>query len=83
MSSSYPEKPRHLRLDEELPRDGWPARRAGPLKTPSSADGDAYLDFLEDIGAFSKSKGAAKVFDDVFRLPGCDEDIPDPQESEG
>jgi hypothetical protein len=53
------------------------------LKTPSSADGDAYLDFLEDIGAFSKSKGAAKVFDGVFRLPGCDEDIPDPQESEG
>ncbi|SHE33520.1 hypothetical protein SAMN02745206_00139 [Desulfacinum infernum DSM 9756] len=80
MSSSYLEKPRHLRLDEELPRDGWPAR---PLKTPSPADGDAYLDFLEDIGAFSKSKGAAKVFDDVFRLPGCDEDTPDPQESEG
>lgn len=59
-----------LEKDLHLTAEDYPHMRTPPGH--DSRDLGAYLDFLEEIGAFESKKPAAKLYTEEFRIEGGD-----------
>lgn len=76
MSSSWPDAPKRLRLEEVLPLVSWKGFEKGSSRSQAAWTLEIYLEFLEDIDAFGRGKAPAKLYDGAFCLPGLNEKTP-------
>lgn len=78
MSSSCPDAPKRLKLEDALPLGLWKVPEEPSSRSGAACTLEAYLAFLEDIDAFGRAKAPAKLHSCTFRLPGLDERLLDP-----
>ncbi|MGQ9670767.1 hypothetical protein [Desulfosoma sp.] len=78
MSSSCPDAPKRLKLEDVLPLGLWKVPEEQSSRSGAAWTLEAYLAFLEDIDAFGRAKAPAKLYSCTFRLPGLGEKRLDP-----